>query len=300
MNNSDFMDMYSTYLSHKWVSSRDAAKAAAQKKAEQAYNAEYYRKNREEILANRRKQIAEAHNPYTKKTGVTYNSPEEASKALDNSALAKAGGSGTENRPSLGGSEINNKVYENRVKTIMQQQGVSKADAQNILNNQLNAQKIRDYDIQVRNERAARTGQSQGASQAANAAYRSQQNALKRQSASNTAASEAQATNASRARQNRTLRRQSASNTAASNAQAQASANRRAYATSTQGKMNYAIAKTTSNVNKLITNAGEAKNRVINSVNAAKTSVKNFVSNTSSAVQRAKNSVQNTLKKYFG
>lgn len=54
MNNSDFTNIYSSYLAHKWVTSKDKTKAEQQKRAEQAYNKKYYEEHRNELLRKAR------------------------------------------------------------------------------------------------------------------------------------------------------------------------------------------------------------------------------------------------------
>ena len=47
MTNEQFKEIYNDALAHGWVSSLDSAKAALQKQAEKAYNAEYYKKHKD-------------------------------------------------------------------------------------------------------------------------------------------------------------------------------------------------------------------------------------------------------------
>lgn len=318
MNHETFMDNYNSYLAHKWVSSKDKAKAAEQKKREQEYNARYYREHMEKISARNRARQAGA------RTGE-YLSGKQALYRLNaqQEEYAKA------NAPIQGpnaklddSSALKKMVSDVRLKQLMAQ-GMSKQEATNYLLNEAIALEKEYTDLAERNARMKETGLNQAEQQRASAMYNRQNDTLSRRSSSDTRASEAQAASRNPRRQQNTLNKRSSSDMKASEAQAQAAANRRSTALSnvqsatlarqspSNARASEAQAQATRNrtayqqsatakINRAVSKGSKKVIDTINSVKATKQKVIDIYNNTTAKINKAKNTVQTTLNKYFG
>lgn len=191
MDNMEFKSVYSDYLAHKWVTSKDKAKAEAQKRAEQEYNKKYYREHKQEIIDQRRKQqAANDLNRYNRNF-----TPEEALADLN----SRQTNTKTPTQSKLFGGGMADTIYQNRVK-MYQAQGMSNEDAKKKVNNERLSAIAEQMDVDRRNAIAKRTGLAQGKGTRASEAYKKQQSTLKRRSESDTKTSIAQAEAAGRRR----------------------------------------------------------------------------------------------------
>ena len=333
MTNDEFMNMYGNYLEHKWVSSKDAAKAAQQKKAEQAYNAKYYKEHREEILNNRRR--GQAPSP-TKPI-----SREEALAKLN--AQQQGIPNNKDSHALVGTRGMSDEIKQARIKQYMQQYGIDKAEATKRLANELRAERTEEFDINLRNARAAEMARNQGAQQQANYEYK--KNEQNKKDLAKQAFAEARRVETGQAQgaqqranyvsgqianRNRTAanakeqsdwRHSSAQktarrNTAASEAQTAAARNRRgavvnreiskrnAYASNAQMMSNArrsdASKSLTNKITRVINRASKKTSDLLNKGRAAVQSVRDTINSTSAQINKAKTSVQRTLAKYFG
>lgn len=184
MNNTDFMNMYDDYLAHRWVTSKDKAKAEAQKRAETEYNKEYYRKHHEEIQARQRARRS------VKRTGRLL-TPDEALSDL-NKRQRQIEKQNFDN--SMAGQ-----IYQNRIKAYVAQ-GMSEEDAKKQVNSERLSAQAEQMDVDRRNAIARRTARAQGENIRASEAYKKQQAALRKRSESDTKASNAQMEAAERRR----------------------------------------------------------------------------------------------------
>jgi hypothetical protein len=317
MTHDEFMNNYGGYLEHKWVTSKDKAKAEAQKRAETAYNAEYYRKNKERILAQQRAHRSGA------RSGNLLTS-EEALNALNRQQLSLEGGFGPKlgNHPEL--SETEKGIREQQIREMMRRAPLLSRNKAEILWENKRAREQREQrDIDVRNERMKTTGLNQGAQQRASVNYNIQNRTLSKRSSSDTAASEAQANARNPRRQQNTLNKRSSSDVEASRAQANAAANRRNTALSNVQSATLArqsqsnaraseaqaqAARNNATYNKSLTsrivkNASKASKKitdVILDANAAKQKAIDIYNDTSAKINKAKKSVQIILNRYFG
>lgn len=84
MTNEEFKGIYNSYLSHAWVTSKDATKAAEQKRKQQEYNRKYYQNNKDKW--NRE---TENQGLGTGTTGKTYTFRDERDRKENASAMAR-------------------------------------------------------------------------------------------------------------------------------------------------------------------------------------------------------------------
>lgn len=91
MTNEEFKELYEDALSHGWVSSLDSAKAALQKQAEKAYNAEYYKKHKDK-WAKKAKDASNKADQAIRKTllGIRGKSSLNRNAAKESEAMADA------------------------------------------------------------------------------------------------------------------------------------------------------------------------------------------------------------------
>ena len=91
MTNEQFKEIYNDALAHGWVSSLDSAKAALQKQAEKAYNAEYYKKHKDK-WAKKAKDASNKADQAIRKTllGIRGKNSPNRNAAKESEAMADA------------------------------------------------------------------------------------------------------------------------------------------------------------------------------------------------------------------
>lgn len=274
MSHEEFMNDYGNYLEHKWVSSKDKAKAAEQKKREQEYNAQYYREHRQEILDDRRKAQAEEsmrryHRNFT---------PKEALTDLN--------------------ERQNNFPYTDEQKN---------AYRQNL------ADRYEQLDLDIRNRRMAETGKAQGERErgkylrskyaernsqtsTAQSEASARQREYNRKKRTASAQSEQLKSDYLAKKGARLQKEYDARNAKASSAQEQSARGRSAYQQSIEGKVSRAVSRTGAKIN-------NGKKKVTNAINSGKATVqrvKDTISDTSERINKIKKNVSIILNKYFG